>query len=181
MNNQNNSKLDFFTLMNSLGEANICPFYYFNGIINQGSADIIICTYKDFFDLKTRIKISNLIPQEERNNYKLIFDECGDIDYIMQDYFSMNIDDNLLQYTSDNLFILREKYTSSENERITENENKAFLKMDVEQTHNGLVHETEKKQTHIPSEERGILVENEFLEFNGFSRIFFGILIKENI
>ena len=42
----------------------------------------------------------NLIPKSERNNFKLIFDECGNVDYLIQDYFSMNIDENILLFSS---------------------------------------------------------------------------------
>jgi hypothetical protein len=159
-NNQNILRYEFFTLLNQLGETNICPFYYFNSLINQGTADLIICTYKDFFDPKNRIKLKNLIPENERKNFKLIFDECGDIDYLIQDYFSMNIDENILHSSSDDLFIIRESY-------------KKFCegKKEVEMTNcvNGL-EELNKK----------LFVENETLEFNGFSRKFLGI-IKLNL
>lgn len=155
-NNVYDSRYEFFTLLNQLGETNICPFYYFNNLINLGNADLIICTYKDFFDPKNRIKLKNLIPESQRNNYKLIFDECGDIDYLIQDYFSMNIDENILHFSSDDLFILRERYKifkeSSKEVEMTKNENGEG--------------EINKK----------LIVENEALEFNGFSRKFLGNL-----
>ncbi len=155
-NDSKNIKHEFFTLLNQLGETNICPYYYFNNIINQGTADLIICSYKDFFDPKNRIKIKNLIPENERKNYKLIFDECGDIEYLIQDYFSMNIDENVLQFTSDDLFILREKY-------------KIFADTNVD---NKQVKIKENNREEVYSKK--LIVENEILEFNHFSRKFLG-------
>jgi len=155
-NNSNNLKFEFFTLLNLLGETNICPFYYFNSLISQGTADLIICTYKDFFDPKNRIKIKNLIPEAERKNFKLIFDECGDIDYLIQDYFSMNIDDNILNFSSDDLFILRERY-------------KKFAEAncgDQEMT----IQENGREEIN-----KNLIVECESIEYNGFSRKFLGI------
>lgn len=160
--NSNNLNYEFFTLLNQLGETNICPFYFFNSLINQGTADLIICTYKDFFDPKNRIKLNNLIPKVERKNFKLIFDECGDIDYLIQDYFSMNIDDNILNFSSDDLFILRERYKN-----FTEANNNDD---DVEMTTNN--NENEREELN-----KKLIVEYESLEFNGFSRKFLGIYL----
>ena len=71
----NNSDFDYNNIFFNLGENNICPYYYFNKIITQGTPDLIISTYKDFFDPKSRIKLTNIIPVDQRSSYKLIFDE----------------------------------------------------------------------------------------------------------
>ena len=69
----------------------------------------------------------------------------------------MNIDENILQFSSDYLFILREK-----------------LKINLELSGNevNMTEENNKKK---------IYVENEYLEFNGFSKMFFSIFIFKNI
>ena len=88
----------------------ICPFYfYFDKLINFVPS-IVICTYKDFFDLKSRIQIYKVIA--EGNEYRLIFDECSDINNILANMYSLTINDNLLSNASSQLFILKEKFES---------------------------------------------------------------------
>jgi len=66
----------------------------------------------------------------------------------------MNIDENILQFTSDDIFILREDYRKFI-------EKKDNIDMIIDEN---------SKEINM----KRIFVENEFLEFNGFSRKFLG-------
>lgn len=156
---KNYLKSDVFSLMNQLGEVNICPFFYFSGIIRQGSSDIIIATYKDFFDPKQRIKISNLIPKESLKDYKIIFDDCGDLENLIVDYFSFQIDNNILQFASDQLFKLQEINTNELNNLNSNNNN---------------------KENSLSESDFDKFPENEFIELNGFTRNFLGKIFNKN-
>jgi hypothetical protein len=78
-------------------------------LIKYTNPDIIICTYKDYFDYKSRIQIDQLI-EDKKIEYKIIFDECADIDNTLTQLSSMNIDESLLFDASNQLFVLKEKF-----------------------------------------------------------------------
>jgi hypothetical protein len=88
----------------------ICPYYFFLEKLVNNKPEIIICTYKDYFDMKTRLQISKLIDDDK--NYNLIFDESSDIENILTNYYTLCINDTLLFNASNQLFILKEKYES---------------------------------------------------------------------
>ncbi len=170
--NKNNRKInisyktDVFSLMNQLGEVNICPFYYFSNLIREGTADIIVATFKDFFDPKQRIKITNLISKENKSQYKIIFDECGDFENLIVDYFSFQIDNNILQFASDQLFKLQE--INNTNINLIGNNSKNG---DIEMKKDNLNNNNHKE---IYDFENFNFMENEFIELNGFTRNFLG-------
>lgn len=105
---------DFSENLQSLANKKICPYYYNFNLLKNSDPDIVVCTYKDFYDVKSRINISKLVPKES----KIIFDECGDMDNIFTQLFSCNIDEPLLFNCINQLFLLREKSESYEEAKI---------------------------------------------------------------
>jgi hypothetical protein len=105
-NSNNLYNSDFDQTFASLSDKKICPFYYFMDMLKKSNPDIIICTYKDYFDIKSRIQISKLTSTAE---YKLIFDESCEIDNIFTQIYSCNMDESLLIHSTNQLFLLKEK------------------------------------------------------------------------
>jgi hypothetical protein len=108
-----NYSIDFNQSLSTLTDKKICPYYYYQGLLKHTNPDIVICTYKDYFDMKSRIQISHLIENKSVDCfYKVIFDECSDIDSTLSNLYSMNIDDNLLFNAANQLYVLKERYNS---------------------------------------------------------------------
>ena len=112
-----------------------------------------------------------LISQENKGDYKIIFDECGDFENLIVDYFSFQIDNNILQFSSDQVFKLQEIENENANANANANTSKErdpFFDSDIEMEINNI----NEKICEFDN-----FMENEFIELNGFSRIFLGILI----
>jgi hypothetical protein len=147
---------DFENTLTQLTEKKICPFYYFLNLIQTTNPDIVVCTYNDFFDMKSRIQITKLISSNNNDNieYKLIFDNCADIDNTISWLYSMNIDENLLFNAANQLFILKESY-----------ESKSSTLNEFEQNYKLL-----NPEVFIPEENiYNNAPENEFLVYNGLA------------
>lgn len=133
---------DFNTTIKNLSDKKICPYYYFLELIKSSNPNILIVTYKDFLDIKSRIQIMQILNNSNSlNEYKLIFDECANLDNILSELYNVSIDDNLLFHSINQLFLLREKTMKFNNNE-----------KDVEMKESG-------KELEEP--------ENEFISYNG--------------
>jgi hypothetical protein len=150
---------NFDQTYNMLAENKICPFYYMlNHISSQDKPDIIICTITDFFDVKKRIQISNLISKFHNiNEYKLIFDECSDLENVLSEIYSIHIDENLIFNSLNQLFMLKEKQETNPNK----------MDVDYNEDYRILANGDGNKNGKNFNQIQNVKVENEFLEFNG--------------
>lgn len=123
-----NYSIDFNQSLSTLTDKKMCPYYYYQGLIKYTNPDIVICTYKDYFDMKSRIQISHILQNKEVE-YKVIFDECSDIDSTLSNLYSMNIDDNLLFNAANQLYVLKEKYNSKITNQMSDSSYKDSYKI----------------------------------------------------
>lgn len=159
---------DFQFSYSTLSEKKICPFYYYFNLLKNTNPDIIICTYKDFLDLKSRIQISQLLKIENKPEYKIIMDECADIDSVLISLSSMNIDESLLFNAANQLFVLKEKYVSikSNNADVTMTD---YSHNNVHAEISGAIHlNNNQHPNHDQTNGVITLPEDEFIHFNGF-------------
>ena len=101
--------------MNKIHKDKFCSYYFF--LYNFEEADIIISTYKEFFDLKNTNFLQNMIKTKD---FSLIFDNCEDIDNQISEYNSMNIDEALINNASIQALKLKEKINNENRELLNE-------------------------------------------------------------
>jgi hypothetical protein len=129
---------DIDITINNLTEAKVCPFYYYMSLI-KSNPNIVISTYKDFFDPGSRIRVGSLVNIQE---YQVILDDCDDLDNNLTNLFSANIDVNVLQNSMNQVFTLREMIGNSD-KKVT--------------------------SLNYTEETRAYNTENEFILYNGLS------------
>lgn len=150
---------DFDNTMNNLIEKKICPYYYFLNLLQISNPDIIICTVSDFFDLKKRIQITELLKScSNMQNFKLVLDESCEILNQITFNYSMNIDESLLLNASNQLFILKESYLEKENSM-----------KEYEENYKHLIDDLNENEENLKMYRFNFKTENEFLLFNGMS------------
>ena len=88
----------------------MCPFYaYFYNIIND-NFDIIICTMKDFFDMRRRISVRKAIKYDDNTDkFMLIYDECNNINETLVRTYSNVVDEEVIKKSRYELSHLKEK------------------------------------------------------------------------
>lgn len=57
---------------------NVCPYYFYFDMIQLNEADIIVSSFSELFDPKTRINLKNVL-NENFDDYIVIIDDCENL------------------------------------------------------------------------------------------------------
>jgi hypothetical protein len=126
-------------MINNLTDLKVCPYYYFLNLI-KNNPNIVIATYRDFYDINARIQLKNVLS--DMSEYQIIYNDCNDIENTISNIFNMNIDMNLIFNATNQLFNLKE---------LTANGDSRAVSLDY------------------PTESKEFNTENEFILYNGLS------------
>jgi Rad3-related DNA helicase len=89
-------------------------------------ANIIVSSYNQFFDEKNMNFLQNLIKTKE---FTVIFDNCENIDNLISEYNSINIDEVIINSASIQALSLKEKILNDHKELLNESYKNDFNKL----------------------------------------------------
>ncbi len=111
-------------MANRIHKENYCPYYFLLNSLEE--ANIIVSSYNQFFDEKNMNFLQNLIKTKE---FTVIFDNCENIDNLISEYNSINIDEVIINSASIQALSLKEKILNNHKELLNDTYKNDFNKL----------------------------------------------------